>query len=79
MSLFANIAEMGNNTLIKMNLVEATMHQEVMLASLDLRDIGTGNTLNLLNGRRLVQFSRLCNRTYFRWKSIPVMTSVTPI
>ena len=53
--LFAELAEMGSNTFNQTDFSGGYNASRGDVGSLDLRNIGTGNTLTLLNGRRLVQ------------------------
>jgi iron complex outermembrane recepter protein len=53
--LFAELAEMGGNTFNQTDFSGGYNASRGDVGSLDLRNIGTGNTLTLLNGRRLVQ------------------------
>ena len=53
--LFAELAEMGSNNFNQTDFSGGYNASRGDVGSLDLRNIGTGNTLTLLNGRRLVQ------------------------
>ena len=53
--LFSQLAEMGSNTFNQTDFSGGYNASRGDVGSLDLRNIGTGNTLTLLNGRRLVQ------------------------
>ena len=53
--LFAELAEMGSNSFNQTDFSGGYNASRGDVGSLDLRNIGTGNTLTLLNGRRLVQ------------------------
>ena len=53
--LFQNLAENGNNNFNQTDFSGGYNASRGDVGSLDLRNIGTGNTLTLLNGRRLVQ------------------------
>ena len=53
--LFADLAENGSNNFNQTDFSGGYNASRGDVGSLDLRNIGTGNTLTLLNGRRLVQ------------------------
>ena len=53
--LFADLAEMGSNNFNQTDFSGGYNASRGDVGSLDLRNIGTGNTVTLLNGRRLVQ------------------------
>ena len=53
--LFAELAEMGSNNFNQSDFSGGYNANRGDVGSLDLRNIGTGNTVTLLNGRRLVQ------------------------
>ena len=53
--LFAELAENGNNGFNQTDFSGGYNASRGDVGSLDLRNIGTGNTVTLLNGRRLVQ------------------------
>ena len=53
--LFADLAENGNNGFNQTDFSGGYNASRGDVGSLDLRNIGTGNTVTLLNGRRLVQ------------------------
>ena len=53
--LFAELAENGSNNFNQTDFSGGYNASRGDVGSLDLRNIGTGNTLTLLNGRRLVQ------------------------
>ena len=53
--LFQELAENGNNNFNQTDFSGGYNASRGDVGSLDLRNIGTGNTLTLLNGRRLVQ------------------------
>ncbi len=53
--LFADLAEMGGNNFNQTDFSGGYNASRGDVGSLDLRNIGTGNTVTLLNGRRLVQ------------------------
>ena len=52
--LFANIAENGGNNFNQTDFNGGYNANRGDVGSLDLRNIGTGNTVTLLNGRRIV-------------------------
>ena len=54
--LFAELAENGSNNFNQTDFSGGYNASRGDVGSLDLRNIGTGNTLTLLNGRRLVQY-----------------------
>ena len=53
--LFADLAENGSNNFNQTDFSGGYNASRGDVGSLDLRNIGTGNTVTLLNGRRLVQ------------------------
>ena len=53
--LFADLAENGGNNFNQTDFSGGYNASRGDVGSLDLRNIGTGNTVTLLNGRRLVQ------------------------